>query len=86
VKAYPSGTPWRYESVVAAERVRSDGTFVVEPLRYARGDRRIRMQLGMIGLVRNARFGSRGAGRFGNRLLSALRSEFGGHREKTGGD
>ena len=29
------------------------------------------------------RFGSRGAGQFGNRLLSALRSEFGGHREKA---
>jgi 6-phosphogluconate dehydrogenase len=29
------------------------------------------------------RFGSRGAGQFGNRLLSALRAEFGGHREKT---
>jgi 6-phosphogluconate dehydrogenase len=30
------------------------------------------------------RFSSRGAGQFGNRLLSALRSEFGGHREKAG--
>jgi 6-phosphogluconate dehydrogenase len=28
------------------------------------------------------RFGSRDAGQFANRLLSALRSEFGGHREK----
>jgi 6-phosphogluconate dehydrogenase len=32
------------------------------------------------------RFASRGAGRFGNRLLSALRAEFGGHREKAGAD
>jgi 6-phosphogluconate dehydrogenase len=31
------------------------------------------------------RFGSRGADQFGNRLLSALRSEFGGHREKAKG-
>jgi 6-phosphogluconate dehydrogenase len=29
------------------------------------------------------RFTSRGAGGFGNRLLSALRAEFGGHREKA---
>jgi 6-phosphogluconate dehydrogenase len=29
------------------------------------------------------RFGSRGAGGFGNRLLSALRAEFGGHRERS---
>jgi 6-phosphogluconate dehydrogenase len=29
------------------------------------------------------RFASRGAGQFGNRLLSALRGEFGGHREKS---
>jgi 6-phosphogluconate dehydrogenase len=29
------------------------------------------------------RFTSRGAGNFGNRLLSALRSEFGGHAEKA---
>jgi 6-phosphogluconate dehydrogenase len=29
------------------------------------------------------RFGSRDAGQFANRLLSALRSEFGGHREKS---
>jgi 6-phosphogluconate dehydrogenase len=29
------------------------------------------------------RFTSRGAGNFGNRLLSALRSEFGGHVEKS---
>jgi 6-phosphogluconate dehydrogenase len=32
------------------------------------------------------RFGSRGGGQFGNRLLSALRAEFGGHREKGKGD
>jgi 6-phosphogluconate dehydrogenase len=31
------------------------------------------------------RFASRGAGHFGNRLLSALRGEFGGHREKAKG-
>src|SRR5262245_58099511 len=30
-----------------------------------------------------ARFGSRGADQFANQLLSALRSEFGGHREKS---
>jgi 6-phosphogluconate dehydrogenase len=29
------------------------------------------------------RFGSRGADQFANRLLSALRAEFGGHREKS---
>jgi 6-phosphogluconate dehydrogenase len=29
-----------------------------------------------------ARFSSRGAESFANRLLSALRAEFGGHREK----
>jgi 6-phosphogluconate dehydrogenase len=29
------------------------------------------------------RFSSRGAGQFGKRLLSALRAEFGGHREKA---
>jgi 6-phosphogluconate dehydrogenase len=32
-----------------------------------------------------ARFSSRGAAAFANRLLSALRSEFGGHREKAKG-
>ena len=32
-----------------------------------------------------ARFGSRGADEFGNRLLSALRFEFGGHREPPNG-
>jgi 6-phosphogluconate dehydrogenase len=31
------------------------------------------------------RFASRGAGQFANRLLSALRAEFGGHREKPKG-
>ena len=31
------------------------------------------------------RFASRGAGQFGNRLLSALRAGFGGHREKAKG-
>jgi 6-phosphogluconate dehydrogenase len=32
-----------------------------------------------------ARFSSRGADQFANRLLSALRSEFGGHQEKPKG-
>ena len=32
-----------------------------------------------------ARFGSRGADQFANRLLSAMRAEFGGHREKAKG-
>jgi 6-phosphogluconate dehydrogenase len=32
-----------------------------------------------------SRFGSRGADQFANQLLSALRSEFGGHREKPKG-
>ncbi|MGH7337933.1 MAG: phosphogluconate dehydrogenase (NAD(+)-dependent, decarboxylating), partial [Myxococcota bacterium] len=32
-----------------------------------------------------ARFGSRAADQFANQLLSALRSEFGGHREKRKG-
>jgi 6-phosphogluconate dehydrogenase len=32
-----------------------------------------------------SRFGSRGADRFANQLLSALRAEFGGHREKKNG-
>jgi 6-phosphogluconate dehydrogenase len=32
-----------------------------------------------------SRFGSRGADQFANRLLSAMRAEFGGHREKAKG-
>ena len=57
------------------------------------------MQMGMIGLDRMheavpgnvraaalfARFSSRGQADFGNRLLSAMRSEFGGHAEKAAG-
>ena len=30
------------------------------------------------------RFSSRGEGDFGNKLLSAMRKQFGGHAEKTG--
>jgi 6-phosphogluconate dehydrogenase len=30
------------------------------------------------------RFGSRGEGEFGNRLLSAMRKQFGGHQERPG--
>lgn len=41
------------------------------------------MQLGMIGLALFERFSSRGEADFADRLMSAMRFEFGGHLEKA---